>query len=93
MKKLGVFVLTLFLLGCGKLWKEVEDYYAYYGIDIDESVEILDNNEDVLIEGKILNITPDGIKIMGGCGVMENRELYYSTRRSWRNEGLVEMGI
>ena len=62
MKKLGVFVLTLFLLCCGKLWKEVEDYYAYYGIDIDESVEILDNNEDVLIEGKILNITLDGIK-------------------------------
>ena len=44
MKKLGVFVLTLFLLGCGKSWKEVEDYYAYYGIDIDESVEIIDNN-------------------------------------------------
>ena len=65
MKKLGVFVLTLFLLGCGKSWKEVEDYYAYYGIDIDQSVEILDNNEDVLIEGKILNITLDGIKIMG----------------------------
>ena len=26
---------------------------------------MLDNNEDVIIEGKILNITPDGIKIMG----------------------------
>ena len=65
MKKLVVFVLTLFLLGCEKSWKEIGDYYAYYGVNIDESVEILDNNEDVLIEGKILNITPDGIKIMG----------------------------
>jgi len=65
MKKLGVFVFTLFLIGCGKTWKEVEDYYAYYGVDIDKSVEILDNNEDIIIKGKILNITPDGIKIMG----------------------------
>ena len=65
MKKLGVFVFTLFLIGCGKTWKEVEDYYTYYRVDIDKSVEILDNNEDVIIEGKILNITPDGIKIMG----------------------------
>ena len=65
MKKLVVFVLTLFLLGCEKSWKEIGDYYAYYGVNIDESVEILDNNEDVLIEGKILNFTPDGIKIMG----------------------------
>ncbi len=29
MKKLGVFVFTLFLIGCGKTWKEVEGYYAY----------------------------------------------------------------
>ena len=65
MKKLGVFVFTLFLIGCGKTWKEVEDYYANYGVDIDKSVEIIDNNEDVIIKGKILNITPDGIKIMG----------------------------
>ncbi len=65
MKKLGVFVFTLFLIGCGKTWKEVEGYYAYQGLDLDKSVEILDNNEDVIIEGKILNITPDGIKIMG----------------------------
>ena len=65
MKKLGVFVFTLFLIGCGKTCKEVEDYYAYYGVDIDKSVEIIDNNEDVIIKGKILNITPDGIKIMG----------------------------
>ena len=65
MKKLGVFVFTLFLIGCGETWKEVEDYYAYYGVDIDKSVEIIDNNEDVIIKGKILNITTDGIKIMG----------------------------
>ena len=26
---------------------------------------MLDNNENALIEGKILNITPDRIKIMG----------------------------
>ena len=65
MKKLGVFVFTLFLIGCGKTWKEVEDYYAYYGVDIDKSVEILDNNEDVIIKGKIINITPVGVKIMG----------------------------
>ena len=64
MKKLGVFVFTLFLIGCRKTWKEVEGYYAYYWVDIDKSVEILDNNEDVIIEGEILNITPDGIKIM-----------------------------
>ena len=86
MRKLGVFVLTLFLLGCGKSWKEVEDYYAYYGVNIDEPVEILDNNEDVLIEGKILNITLDGIKIMGGCEAMESQDLYHSTLGSWRYE-------
>tara|TARA_B100000925_G_scaffold144434_1_gene108166 strand:+ start:153 stop:371 length:219 start_codon:yes stop_codon:yes gene_type:complete len=39
MRKLGVFVLTLFLIGCGKSWKEVEDYDSYYRVDIDKSVE------------------------------------------------------
>lgn len=65
MNKLGVFVFTLFLLGCMKSWKDVGDYHAYYGININESVKIFDNNEEILIEGKILNITQDGIKIMG----------------------------
>ena len=39
MRKLGVFVLTLFLIGCGKSWKEVDDYDSYYRVDIDKSVE------------------------------------------------------
>ena len=55
---------SLYSIGCGKTWKEVEDYYALRR-DIDKSVEILDNNEDVIIKGKILNITPVGVKIMG----------------------------
>ena len=61
MKKLGVFVLTLFLLSCGKSWKEVEDYYAYYGVNTDEPVEIFDNNENLLGTIKQENIIKSAI--------------------------------
>ena len=60
-----IYANQIWRIACGKSWKEVEDYYAYYGVNTDEPVEIFDNNEDVLIEGKILNITLDGIKIIG----------------------------
>lgn len=51
-------------MGLGNHGKKLMHYYACYGVDLDKSVEILDNNEDLLIERKDLNITPNRIKII-----------------------------